>query len=345
VSPASDDGAQQWDEFALSHPESRFCHLWGFKKTLQEAYGFAVTYLKLTVSGKLVGVFPSVAFRRSGHLISQPFVEYGGPLVSDLPPAQYVQLPSLLLAEADKAGCGSVLIRGGQGAESLADSPFARREVLQTYGELDLWEKSDPWKAVTHQARNCVKQARKAGLRTEIFSGPQAVAGAFYDLYLGSMKRLSVPPHSKRFFQSLAFNLGDRLVACWAFLGERPVAVLLGGCTQPRIHLFVMASDHRDWKIRPNDLVNWGVIEWASSQGIRHVDFGSASTSEQSRFKQKWGARLLPYAHTYLNRSTKISPSLRNHSRTVFLQKLLWNYLVPVPATKILGPMIRKQLP
>lgn len=349
VQHATPEDARLWDSFVESHPEGRYCHLWGYRRTLEEAYGYHCVYLKLLVGGQLVGVFPSIRVRRRRWLISQPFSEYGGPLTLPLSSEQYRQLTDVLIREARREACHSIEIRGGIGCEAAAGAAGWKMQPLHSYALLGLGDPEHLWKkAISYEARKGVNKARKSGLTAEVRRGAPAVAETFYHLYLTSMKRLGVPPHSWRFFTELAAGIGDRLVASWVLAGEQPAAILLGATTGRRIHIFVIASDPRAWPKRPSDLAHWELIEWACKQGLEVFDFGSARYSGQVQFKKKWGIELHDYGF-YLIGSPETTDKLqietvRTSSRTMSAMAALWRWAVPLALTRVIGPPIRKYL-
>src|SRR6266404_3281016 len=108
----------QWDAFVESHPESRFCQLWGYRQVLESTYGYRTAYYKLMLDDRIVGVFPSIVVRRGrGRLVSQPFQEYGGPLLNGASAIGYEQLAERLVEIASANGCSTLEFRGGVGCE------------------------------------------------------------------------------------------------------------------------------------------------------------------------------------------------------------------------------------
>jgi len=349
VQHAKPEDAPLWDTFVENHPEGRYCHLWGYRRALEEAYGYHCVYLKFLAADQLVGVFPSIIVKRRGWLISQPFNEYGGPLTLPLSSEQYRQLTDLLIREAQRAACHSVEIRGGIGCEGAARAGGWKLQPLHSYALLDLGDPDHLWKKViSYEARKGVNKARKSGLAGEVRRGARAVLEPFYRLYLVSMKRLGVPPHSRSFFSELAAGIGDRLVASWVLADNQPAAVLLGATSGRRIHIFVIASDPRAWPMRPSDLAHWELIEWASKQGLEVFDFGSARYSGQVQFKKKWGIQLHDYGFYLIGSPETIDKlhveTVRTSSKTMSVMATLWRAAVPLALTKVLGPPIRKLL-
>jgi hypothetical protein len=348
--PAEGRDAAAWDDFVQQHPEGRFSHLWGYRSVLEQAYGYKCAYFKVLDESRMVGVFPSIVVRRGlGCLVSQPFNEYGGPLTQSLSAQQHSSLPQFLVRAAQEEGCQSIEIRGGVGCEPMAQTDYCFKHPLYFYGVLKLAAKEQLWrKSLTNEARKDVARAEKSGLVADVRRGISAVEGSFYDLYLRSMKRLGVPPHSRCFFTKLAEALGNRLVAVWVMSKVSLVATLLGAIAGQRLQVFITASDSRAWPMRPNDLAHWKFIEWAASAGMGIFDFGSARYAGQIQFKKKWGVSLREYSYYCLGPpgsllTSKIQ-SVKTDSRSMIALSRAWGICVPVSLTRVLGPPIRSYL-
>jgi CelD/BcsL family acetyltransferase involved in cellulose biosynthesis len=347
---AKPNEAKAWDEFVANHPEGRFCHLWGFRRALEKAYGYKCVYLNIHSAGERIGVFPAAAVRYgSPRLISQPFNEYGGPLTQTLSVDQYAHLAQSLMQIAHEENCQTVEIRGGIGCELAEEAKGWVKIPLHSFAILRLDEEERLWRnSLTNEARKGVNRARKAGLVTDIRRGVHAVDNSFYKLYLVSMKRLGVPPHPFEFFAELAAALGDRLVAAWVMFHGDPAAILLGCVVGQRIQIWITASDPRCWSIRPNDLAHWEMIRWAFASGLCVFDFGSARYAGQIQFKTKWGVSLHEYSYYLIgppdSASTLKIETVQSSSRTMTVMADLWRRFVPLRLTTVLGPPIRKYL-
>jgi CelD/BcsL family acetyltransferase involved in cellulose biosynthesis len=335
--------ANAWDTFVEAHPFGRFCQLWGYRQALEEAYKLNCQYLKILRGQQQVGVFPSVvAGRFPRRLLSQPFNEYGGPLLKELSLSQAIEVGDALIDAAREHHCAVVQIRGGLGCKELESSPRCAVDPVQSYGILRLADSDTVWnRLISRGARRSVRWAQDYGLRTEVRLAAQAVAGPFYHLYLMSMKRLGVPPHAHRFFEALAAGIGDRLVGAWVTHGSEVVSVLLGAVSGTRLHIYITASDKLYWHMRPNDLAQWSLLEWASAHKVEIMDFGSAAGDGQLRFKKKWGAELCQYNHLTLQQPGTPIPQ-HQHERSI--PKLIWRTVVPARGAAVIGPLLRRRL-
>ncbi|MEN8167640.1 MAG: FemAB-like protein, partial [Pseudomonadota bacterium] len=94
-----------------------------------------------------------------------------------------------------------------------------------------------------------------------------------------------------------------------------------------------------------NLLLYWEALRYAGNRGYKYFDFGrSTRDSGTFRFKQQWGA--MPktlYWHYWLNRTNEL-PLLNPTNPKYSMMINTWKRL-PVVVTKLLGPMIVKNLP
>ena len=347
---AQDTEAEDWNRFVEGHPEGRFCHMWGFRRVLEGTYGYRCRYLSAFVGDERVAVFPAIVVRSGpGRLISQPFNEYGGPLMRPLSAPQYKQLAEGLLAVAAEERCGSVEIRGGIGCEPLVDTGLCVRHPLYSYGETALEAKEVLWrKALTNEARKGVNSAQRAGLTFDVRQAAEAVSDPFFHLYLVSMKRLGVPPHPRSFFANLAAGFGERLVACWVRKDQQVASVLLGLISGGRLQIYIIASAPEFWKQRPNDLAHWGLMGWAVDRGLRVFDWGSARYPGQIQFKKKWGAEFREYSYYLL--ALPGSPAagkiqtVETGSKLMETAAEVWKRVMPLGLTPVVGKRLRRYL-
>ena len=348
VAQASD--AREWDEYVVAHREGRFCHRWAYREVLERVYGYKGVYLQILADGDLAGVFPTMLCGRGARrLISQPFNEYGGPLTGELTANQYEELGGLLLEVAADHGCESYEIRGGLNIGVEDDTTGWARHKLYQYAVLDMDGFTDPaTDAFKRQAKKSTRRAVEAGLEVDILRGQQVVDGPFYDLYLGSMKRLGVPPHPRRFFAELAAGFSDELLGSCARKGDDILAILLGVQSGQRVQIYITASTEQHWKLHPNDLSHAELIRWCFANGVRWFDFGSARYSGQIQFKKKWGAAFHDYCYYLVGdpeskAATEIA-SVNSSSRSMVAAADLWRRLMPIGLTPVLGTPIRRYL-
>lgn len=152
----------------------------------------------------------------------------------------------------------------------------------------------------THRRR--LRQAERSGLRVR-FGTSGADLDAFYRLHVQTRRRQGVPVQPRRFFAALLRHVlapGLGTVALAERPGGRPVAgAVVLAWNQTAIGKF-QASDAESWDLRPNHLVYWEALRWASARGCRTFDFGRSELrhSGLQQWKAGWSAAAVPLVYS-----------------------------------------------
>jgi len=340
----------EWDEFVSAHREGRFCHRTAYLETVRAVYGFRPQRLALRRGGKLVGALAASACRSllfGRKWVSVPFGEYGGFLVDDAAGADGTSRLVDLARRSAAAGRATAL--EANGVLGLPDSLAAlfTRSAPYELAVLDLAPGPDHLieKDFKYEVRKAIKKAERAGLTTREASDAETIERVFYPLWLGSMKRLGVPPHAPSYFLEMKARFGPDLTIEWTERDGRPVAALLGIRTGARVQIIATASRPEDWQDRPNDLAHWGFIRRACGIGARWFDFGSVRYEGQRHYKEKWAVTFAPAAHWILDLRAGARPKTFNSSsRTMERASQLWSKYVPDGVARWIGPTIRGAL-
>jgi CelD/BcsL family acetyltransferase involved in cellulose biosynthesis len=350
VEDYSDAGA--WDQFVQNIPESRFCQLYGYAQAAA-TYGYGSRHIAFLQDDQILAVLPaakaaSLFFGRK--LVSQPFSEYGGMLLS--PRATDSDVAEIFVLARELLAHDQLPVLELHGAASLSRE---RREThliranLRRNAVLDLSPSLDElWNDVlSRQVRKAVRKAEHSDLHVWQECNPTAIKNRFYPLYLQSMKRLGVPPHSVKYFLRCCSGLGDRMAIFWAARNSRPIAALMGFRCGDRVNITSTASDETAWECRPNDLLHWSYIRWAKEENLRYFDFGSVRYAGQTQFKKKWGCSFDEDSYYFLpsaesNRSR--TRSFETSGRTMKSAARIWSSLVPKLVGRAIGPTLRKHL-
>lgn len=171
-------------------------------------------------------------------------------------------------------------------------------------------------RAITKSARRGVRLAERAGVtvRTE-HSG--ALLGVHYDLYLTSVRRWARRQHEPASLalwrarsrdplgklEAIARQLGDRFCHHVAYHEGRPVASAI--CVVGRSAHDTRGAMDRELAhpVRANDLLQAHALHHAVDHGCRHYHLGeSGGSSSLAQFKEKFGARAVPYHEIRLER-------------------------------------------
>jgi hypothetical protein len=286
---------------------------------------------------------------RGKRLISQPFSEYGGMLLDEgLSESDMDTIVSHLRGFAKDRGVREIEMHGRQGLRIPNWERWLRRGNEQHYAYLPLDRPIDEiWsKVVTYQVRKAVQKASRNDLTVEERSDKETLRSRFYPLYVGSMNRLGVPPHSLRYFLSCKEAFGDGMRIFWGMQQGTPIAGLLGFSCGTRVSITTIVSDERHWEVRPNDLIHWEYIKWAHEQGFKVFDFGSIRYEGQLHYKKKWGCVIDEHAYYFLSADPQSKEFGSFDSSSPAMKKMsdIWSRYVPASVARVVGPMLRKQL-
>jgi CelD/BcsL family acetyltransferase involved in cellulose biosynthesis len=346
---STDSGSpDEWDAYVESHPEGRFCQLFGYR-CVERVYGYKPWYLTFRSAGKIVGVLPcfearSLLFGR--RLLSQPFSEYGGFLLNqDLPADERRAIVDSVRTFLQAKGLRVLETHGNYGMEVPDQQLQVGNRQQLAYLDLEpsvdhLWDK-----VISRHVRKAVRKAEREGLRSFERTDEHMLTTQFYPLYLRSMKRLGSPPHSAEFFLECYRALQSKLRIFWTSYEDKPIAGLLGFSCGQRVSIVNTVSDERYWHLRPNDLIHWEYIKWARQNGYRYFDFGSVRYAGQSQYKEKWGCSLKDSGYYFLATEPGAAyESFDSSSDTMTLAGKLWANYVPGFFARAVGPVLRKHL-
>lgn len=341
----------EWDRYVLAHPQSRFCHLSAYA-CLQSTYGYSPRYFAFRKGGKVVGGLPAFQMRSlffGSRLVSQPFSEYGGLLLDDgLDEGDrhviFGELRALTLAQ----GVPSLEMHGACGIEGADPQRYLVKDNAQHCAYLILDRPFDElWGMVFDRSvRKAVNKATRLGLTVVEECDAPIILNRFYPLYLRSMARLGVPPHTVRYFLDCFASFGSRMKIFWAVKDGEYVAGLLGFTCGRRVNITNTVSDPEHWPLNPNDLVHCEFIKWAQANGFKYFDFGSVRYDGQLMYKRKWGCTIDEHGYYFLSPEAGRSKvtTFNSSSPKMALMSKVWGRYTPAPVAERLGPFLRKHL-
>jgi hypothetical protein len=343
--------ACRWDEFVSGHPDGRMPHLSGFKRAVEETYGFESFYRAYVRGGELRAVFPGF-FHRSRlygrKIVSQPFNEYGGILFAvDANPDER----HLLLSEFERIALRALRIKRFDSLEMRhpADMPGGEarfqavplfQRAVRTLDAPDIL-----WAGLASKDRNIIRKAQEFGLTFTEDHSEETLRTRFYPLYLKTMKRLGTPPHPLAFFLRLSRYLAPNLKLFMVSFRRVSVASLVAWAVGRTVHVTDMCSDDAAFFLRPNDFAVWTFLGWAYDQGYKIFDFGPVRYRGQEIFKKKWNMEMGEYRYVYL--SAGLSRPKNPYSEPGAVMTLapgLWKALVPVGVGRFVGKYLRREV-
>ncbi len=333
----SDD--DKWDDYILALKSSNFFCQIGWRNVVQKTYGLKPIYLVAYDRGVVKGVLPlflmkSVFFGK--RLISVPFGSFGGIYTDDK------NAKETLLHEAKKLITEKKLdyLELRYPHQPDLDLP-QNKHYLTMVLELD----EDPdvvWKKFDKKVRNSTRKAIKFDLSVTI---DRKHLENFYHLYALNMWEVGTPVHKYDFFKNLLDEFPDKVRIATVHHDNKIIAGMILLTFKETMLSGWAASDKQYLNMSPNNILYWETIKYSCENGYKYFDFGRSSEGSGTfNFKKKWATvpRQLFYTY-YLNKASEIPRiDLSNPKYEKSVRR--WKKM-PFWVTKLLGPMIRRNLP
>jgi FemAB-related protein (PEP-CTERM system-associated) len=331
----------EWDLFIRSAEDATSYHRVKWRNVIAESFGHSCHYLAaIDDNGEWQGVLPLVHMRSRifGHfLISVPFVNYGGLLCNNDSAA------GVLLDEAERLrrSLGATHVELRHARRSLTGIPSKQHKVTMV---LDLaTDVDDQWRAFNGKLRNQIRKAEKNGLQSTI--GHLELLDGFYAVFARNMRDLGTPVYAKSFFRNILEVFPDTTRIFSVYHEGRMIAAAIGSWFKDTFEV-PWASSISDYNaLCPNNMLYWEAIRFAIRNGFKKFDFGRSTPNEGTyNFKKQWGAMPIQLYWQYLMDNGITMPDLTPSNPKYQAAIRAWQHL-PVPATKILGPMIVRSIP
>ncbi|NOY53160.1 MAG: FemAB family PEP-CTERM system-associated protein [Deltaproteobacteria bacterium] len=327
-----------WDDFVLQTPSASLYHLFSWKKLMERTFPHQTCYLCAEKEDQIVGVLPlvyvkSLIFGR--FLVSMPFVNYGG-IVAENNDVR----TKLLDAAIELAGKHRMALELRH-AESYELG--LTRNQCKVSMILDLPESPDElWTSFRSKLRSQIKKPMKEGF--EAHFGSKELLDDFYHVFAVNMRDLGSPVHGKKLFRNILDLFPNRAVICVVYAREVPVAsgFLIG--FRGRLEI-PWASSLRSYnRFAPNMLLYWKTLEYACEHGFRKFDFGRSTPNGGTyRFKAQWGAEPKQLYWDCWAKNQGMTEAGNRISPAMARMVAVWKRL-PVGLSKIMGPMVRKNI-
>ncbi len=335
------EAAQQraWDDYVQASTASGHCHLSGWGRVAERAYGLRPFYFWAADGGKVTGILPAIMLRslpRGKSLVSLPFLDDGGICADNRAGAAALYQHALDVCRAEHADLLDLRHRRASGLELSAHGSKVTF-VLDLAAEPErVWASFDP------KVRNQVRKSVKSGL-TVSWTGREGL-DSFYEVFAMNMRDLGSPVHSRRFFAEILEEFPDTARLILVRDGAKPVGG--GVCLSFKDTVAVpWASSRRDYLSKcPNHILYWEAIRWGCKEGYRRFDFGRSSPGSGTyHFKKQWGAREEPLAWEIWRRDHRRRALVESGQGAYGLLSEAWKRL-PVGVTTVVGPLLRKHI-
>jgi serine/alanine adding enzyme len=312
---------------------------------------------------KVIGILPLVHLKHflfGNSLISIPFFDLGGILAGD------EETEKALLSEVIKLGqelkVENIELRHIEPLSWLNESSKLKdqssnsshmsydlsalscvtkshkvRMLLNTPESSEILMKS--FKA---KLRSQIKKPLKEGLKSKV--GGVELLDDFYEVFSINMRDLGSPVHSKSLMKNVLEEFSRESRIIMVYKDDQPIACSLIVGFKDTLENPWASALRQYSRLSPNMLLYWTMLEYACDNGLKYFDFGRSSPDEGTyKFKEQWGAipTVLHWHYIALD-GQPISEETSEKSK--FEKAIRFWQKIPVPITKIIGPMIRKHI-
>jgi len=337
----------EWDAFVRGAEGGSFCHLAGWAGVMEGGMGHRFRGLVARsggAGGEIGGVLPLVEMRSllfGKHLISVPFLNYGGPLGSA---AAARELAGHAVELARDLGVDTLQLRSRaaaapwtEGGSELSDDREKVTVLLPLPDDAETL-----WTDLKGKVRSQVRRPRKDGMEARL--GPDQL-DAFYRVFAHNMRDLGTPVLPRSFFARLAEAFGDDVIFAAVYGEGVPVAGSCGFAFGSEYEM-TWASALREYnRSAPNMLLYWACMEEAIARGLDTFNFGRCTPGEGThRFKLQWGGHDEPL-HWKRWTTQPATDSDPDEMGGLYERAIgVWQRL-PLPIANRLGPVVSKRIP
>lgn len=336
--------AQRWDAFVQASAPATFCHWSGWGRVIERVWHHEPHHLLAESKGEISGILPlfHVKSRLFGSmLVSSPNAVYGGVVANNEEERQ------ALLAEAKRlAGqlrVDYLELRHTTEVPSRTDSELQRKDLYFTFEHAISTDEDALMKTFPRDIRTMIRKGSKNGLTAQL--GREELLDEFYEVYATSLRNLGTPVFPKRLFAEFLREFPKQSDILMIRQGEKVAGSVLSFYFRDTVMPYYAGAYTDFYRAGINNFMYWELMRSAAARGYSRFDFGRSKISTGAyEFKRGWGmeAKALPYQF-YLVRQQEM-PNLNPTNPKFELMIKLWKQL-PLGVTKMVGPMIVKNLP
>lgn len=289
--------AARWDAFVERHPYGLVYHGSAWRQVLEECFRhIRGRFLVVEEEGEIIGGLPVylVGSPLTGRrLVSVPFATFFDPLLTK---EQASEVLPRLRGLCDRVGATFVEIRTWRNTSALMGEGWGDA-APQRHHWLSLEPGEERLRERFHRSvRRGISKTEKDGVLSLRVGRDKEDLWAFYRLFRGTRRRLSLPPLPYRFFESLWNHLAEagHAAILLAMQGKRPVGGIL--CLRFK-GLFTTEYVGDEEKVRAplrvNHFLYWQAICMACREGDHVFSFGRTSRTNEGLllFKARWATQ------------------------------------------------------
>jgi FemAB-related protein (PEP-CTERM system-associated) len=328
-----------WDAFVRSTPGGSPFQLMAWKRAVESTFGHRPHYLMAVRGGGLEGVLPLFEVRGllgGRGLVSVPYAVYGGICAASAPARGALVEAARQLGRRIGAEYVELRHRPGQQVE------LPTKNLYVTFSRPISASDEENLNAIPRKQRRMTRQGLKHGLRAEI--GLRHL-DAFWAVYAHSVHALGSPVFPRRLFRAIAQEFGKECELLTIWKDERMVSGVLSLFYEDQVLPYYGGALGEALPYAVNDFMYWELMCHVSKAGYRTFDFGrSREGTGAYHFKRHWGFEPVPLPYQYILADGRAMPNLSPSNPKMQMAVRTWKRL-PLPLTKIVGPMLTRYLP
>jgi len=336
------DAARSWDDYVSQNPNGTFLHSWGWRKVLSKTYRYKPFYIAaFSQSSKVVGVLPLFMMRtlRLKKILSSiPFGVYGGCV------ADNGQVLDALISRAKEiAKQEKVEYLELKNMEKVEGQSLVCKDRYVTYVKGLPAKKEDCLSQLPRKARAAARKAIGLGLSAVVDSN---LLDEFYHVYAVSVRNLGTPVVPFSFIKNLACEFKDKVTVLSVRYEAKTIASVLTFLDKEKgaVLPYYGGALPEYFKCQPNNFMYLSLMEWGVENGYKYFDFGrSKKGSGSAKFKELMGFEPRDLHYQYFLNKAACMPDMSPANPAYSLPIRVWKNL-PLPVTKVLGPMVVKYI-
>jgi FemAB-related protein (PEP-CTERM system-associated) len=332
------EATDAWERFVASHAKGAIFHTADWGRAIARALGHTPYLLLAERGGEIVGGLPLTHVRSrlfDNTLVSNGFAVEAGPLACDAQAGQELDQAAVALGERLKVDFVEYRLRGRRNADWAA-----RTDLYATFSKALAGEDEANMKAIPRKQRAMVRKGIANGLESHVVQDVVQL----YDIYAESVRNLGTPVFTRRLFGELKRTFGDRCEVLIVTHKGRAVAGVMSFYDGDTVRPYYGGGTAAARDLAANDFMYWEVMRRARARGCTEFDFGRSKVGTGPySFKKNWGFTPVPLVYEYRLINAQQVPET-NPSNPKFRQAIaVWKRL-PLPLTKVLGPVVSKGL-
>jgi FemAB-related protein (PEP-CTERM system-associated) len=331
----------QWDEYVEQHSQGKIYHLNAWNDIVRDTFKHSIRYLIINKQDEIQGILPLTEFQSllfGKFSVSLPFINYGGPLVTES--SMYQDFAGYLRNYREEFDFTFVELR----MDSKIDIPLAEKHHKVTFS-LEL--PGDPtilMSSFKAKLRSQIRRPIKEGMTSK--KGGLNLLDDFYFVFTRNMRDLGTPVLSKSFFQRIleVFPTNSKIVCVYSS-NMQPVATSFL-ILYKKICEIPWASSLKEYnRYSPNMLLYWESLITAIENYCTVFDFGRSTPNTGTyKFKRQWGAVESPLFWYYVLKNSQELPEINPNNPKYELAINIWRKL-PLFITNGIGPSIVRNIP